>query len=133
MSRNPCLLPAICILLACSAVAAADASAPRPVYDKPFFPGATYDAAVPTPETILGFSLAEQAAEPEAIERCLRAWNGARGRAKLVEYARSYEGRALYYMAVTSPERWPRHASCNRCLHSSHGISSVHRRWSNGL
>ncbi len=71
-------------------------------YDADFFPGASYDADIPTPERLLGFRRGDRAAFPAEIERCLTAWDEASPRARLVEYARSHEGRALYYMIVTS-------------------------------
>ena len=72
-------------------------------YTAPFFPGATYDDGVPTPESLLGFPVGRRAATHAEIERCLAAWADASDRATLVEYARTHEGRALYYLVVTSP------------------------------
>ncbi len=80
---------------------------PALAYDVEFFPGTSYDASVPTPEEILGFRPGDRAAFPAEIERCLEAWE-ASPRTKLVEYARSHEGRALYYMVVSSEENLAR-------------------------
>ena len=84
-----------------------DAPPPTPIegmaYDAPFFPGANYDARIPTPDALLGWPIGSKAATHAEIERCVKAWAEASDRATLVEYARSYEGRALYYMVVTSP------------------------------
>ncbi len=77
-------------------------------YDADFFPGASYLESVPAPEDLLGFRPGDRAAFPAEIERCLEAWDEASPRARLVEYARSHEGRALYYMLVTSPENMER-------------------------
>ncbi len=77
-------------------------------YEVDFFPGASHDAEIPTPESLLGFRPGDRAAFPAEIERCLMAWDEANPRARLVEYARSHEGRALYYMIVTSPENMAR-------------------------
>ena len=82
----------------------ASTPAPELAYDADFFPGASYDPQVPTPERLLGFRPGDRAAFPAEVERCLKAWDEASPRARLVEYARSHEGRALYYMIVTSPE-----------------------------
>ena len=80
---------------------------PTPVqdlaYDVEFFPGTAYDPAVPTPESILGFAPGERAAFPHEIERALRVWEESSPRVTVVEYARSHEGRALYYAIITSP------------------------------
>lgn len=73
-------------------------------YDEPFFPQAEWNVAVPAPETVLGFPLAERAATPEQVEACLKAWAAAvPDRCRLVEYARSHEGRPLHYVVVSSP------------------------------
>ena len=85
-----------------------DAMAAELAYDVDFFPGASYDPEIPTPERLLGFRPGDRAAFPAEIERCLKTWDEASPRAQLVEYARSHEGRALYYMIVTSPENLAR-------------------------
>ncbi len=100
------LIPTLLLLLAGPALGQSHPE-PRPaelVYDADFFPGASYDPGVPTPESLIGFRPGGRAAFPAEIERCLVAWDEASPRARLVEYARSHEGRALYYMIVTSPE-----------------------------
>jgi len=73
-------------------------------YDVPFFPGAKYDPSVPTPETLLGFSAGQRAATPQQIADALVAWNEASDRTKLVEYARTWENRPLYYLVISSPD-----------------------------
>ncbi len=72
-------------------------------YNQEFFPGTEYDSAIPTPEELLGFKLGDRAAFPAEIEACLKRWDEESPRTRLVEYARSHEGRALHYMVVTSP------------------------------
>lgn len=71
-------------------------------YDVPFFPGARYDAAVPTPEKLLGFPAGQRTATPAQIAAAVEAWS-ASPRTKLFEYARSWENRPLYYLAISSP------------------------------
>jgi hypothetical protein len=74
-----------------------------------FFPGTTYLDAVPRPDELLGFPLAQRATSALEIERCLKAWAGAAAdRARLVEYARTYENRPLYYLIITSPRNLAR-------------------------
>ena len=74
-----------------------------------FFPGTTYRASVPTPEGLLGFPLGQRAADSVAIEKCLKAWAAAApDRTKLVEYARTYEQRPLYYLVITAPKNLAR-------------------------
>jgi hypothetical protein len=77
-------------------------------YDLELFPGTTYDPEIPTVEELLGFRVGTRAALPAEVETALHGWAEASPRAKLVEYARSHEGRALYYMVVTSPENMAR-------------------------
>ena len=66
-------------------------------FTNPFFPGAIYRATVPSLETLLGFPASQRAASAAEIERCLKAWTAAApDRTRLVEYARSHEGRPLH-------------------------------------
>jgi hypothetical protein len=74
-----------------------------------FFPGATYRAAVPTGDALLGFPIGQRAATSVEIEKCLRAWTGAAPeRTRLVEYARTHENRPLHYVVVTAAKNIPR-------------------------
>ena len=77
-------------------------------YDKAFFPGADYDPAIPDGEKLLGFELGERTASPAEIVKAYETWAEASPRATLVEYARSFEGRPLVYMVITSPENQQR-------------------------
>ncbi|MCP4655433.1 MAG: peptidase [bacterium] len=77
-------------------------------YSREFFPGIRHDPAVPTPEELLGFPIGRRATSPEEIERCLKAWDAKSPRTRLVEYARSHEGRALYTMILSSPRNLER-------------------------
>lgn len=77
-------------------------------YDKAFFPGADYDPVIPDGEKLLGFELGQRTASPAEIVRAYKAWADASPRATLVEYARSFEGRPLVYMVITSPENHQR-------------------------
>ncbi len=73
-------------------------------YTVPFFPGAHYDAKVPDPASTLSFPVGQRPATHGQIESAIRAIAAASPRCKLFEYARSYEGRALVYLVVTSEE-----------------------------
>ncbi|MFZ4573401.1 MAG: M14 family zinc carboxypeptidase, partial [Phycisphaerales bacterium] len=74
-------------------------------YDAPFFPGTGYDASVPSPDSILGYRLGDKAASPAEIEAVVKAIAAASPRVKLFQYATTHEGRPLYYLAVTKPDR----------------------------
>ncbi|MEC9374697.1 MAG: M14 family metallopeptidase [Planctomycetota bacterium] len=71
-------------------------------YGGPFLDGQRYNGAIPTPRSLLGYPVGQQAATHEEIERCLIAWDQATEMTRLVEYARSYEDRPLYYMVISS-------------------------------
>jgi hypothetical protein len=74
-------------------------------------PGATvdYDPAIPTPRSVLGHDPAEVITSPEGILAYFQGLAGAAPeRARLVEYARSWEGRPLVLLAIGAPERMAR-------------------------
>jgi hypothetical protein len=86
-------------------------------HETPFFPEAEYRANIQTPEQLLGFPLAERAASPEQVELCVKTWtDAAPERTRLVEYARSHEGRPLHYVIVTAPANLERLGEIQRGL-----------------
>ncbi len=89
---------AVVVVLAASWLAAGE----------PFFavlPQATFDPAVPTVEKVLGFGWGEEISDPEQVARYARALaDGAPARVRLLEYARSGEGRPLLLLVVGSAE-----------------------------
>jgi zinc carboxypeptidase len=69
-------------------------------------PNTTYDPAIPTLKAVLGHEPGEAITTPDEIGRYLDALTkAAPDRTKLVEYARSWEGRPLRYLIVGSRER----------------------------
>ncbi|ACY17689.1 hypothetical protein Hoch_5203 [Haliangium ochraceum DSM 14365] len=79
---------------------------PRPAgdaYDLPFFPGARYDQALTAPRDCLGHVVGDRLARPEAIVDCFRTWAEQSERVRIEPYARSYEGRELVRVIITSP------------------------------
>jgi hypothetical protein len=69
-------------------------------------PGTSYDPAIPTLEAVAGHKPGEEITSPEAIGRYLEALaKAAPDRTRLVEYARTWEGRPLHYLIVGSRER----------------------------
>lgn len=67
------------------------------------WPGATYDAAVPTIEKVLAFAPGERIAAPEELVRYFEALAAAQPkRVKVFDYARSWEKRRLIYAAIGS-------------------------------
>ncbi|HQN38045.1 MAG: hypothetical protein GX178_12980 [Acidobacteria bacterium] len=75
----------------------------------PLAPAAAYDPAIPAPATVLGHELGAEVSTPEEIAACLGALAAAApDRARLVEYARSWEGRPLHLLVIGSRERMAR-------------------------
>jgi hypothetical protein len=98
------LLVAIgCSMLPPSA-AAHPAEAPDLTYSAQILPGSDYDPAVPTLEKLLGFTPGKRIAAPAEIESVIEAFAGASPRVRVFEYAKSYEGRGLYYVAISDPD-----------------------------
>jgi hypothetical protein len=73
---------------------------------EPFWPGAQYDAKIPTLQQVIGHAPGEEITSPEQVATYLRALNqAAPDRTRLVEYARSWEGRPLWLFVVGNPQR----------------------------
>ncbi len=72
-------------------------------YDAPFFPGARYDAAFATPDSILGQQHGSRLARHAEILACFRAWAAASPRIRVETFGRTHEGRELVWAALSSP------------------------------
>jgi len=72
-------------------------------YDEPFFPGAHHDAAVATPDSILGQQHGSRLSHHAEILACFRAWAASSPRVKVETFARTHEGRELVWAAISSP------------------------------
>jgi hypothetical protein len=89
-------------MLSAIIIAAALAASPVPE----LAPGAKYDPKVPTIKQVLGHEPGEIITPPDEIATYLRALNqAAPDRTRLVEYARTWEGRPLWLFIVGSAER----------------------------
>ena len=72
-------------------------------------PGTRYDAAIPTLEDVVGHDFGDELSTHHQIVQYLRALHdGAPDRTRLIEYAKSWEGRPLYVLVIASPERMAR-------------------------
>ena len=70
------------------------------------WPGTTYDPAIPTIKNVLGYDHGEEITSGEGFVTYFKALEAASGgRAKVIEYARTYEGRPLVMMFVGSADR----------------------------
>jgi hypothetical protein len=77
-----------------------------PAYAQGLWPDTTYDPAIPTLKTVVGHAPGEAITAPVDVGRYLDALaKAAPDRTRLVEYARSWEGRPLHYLVVGSPAR----------------------------
>ncbi len=72
--------------------------------DTPAMGVVSYDAAIPTPEEVLGFMIGTRHTTPHEIEAYVRAVAEASDRVIVREHARSHENRALVHAIVTAPE-----------------------------
>ncbi len=67
-----------------------------------FFPGGTYDATIPTPESVLGYPIGAYHTDYARLERWLDALEVS-DRVRVVRYGESIERRPLYLVVVSSP------------------------------
>ena len=86
-------------------------SAPQPVPPPPpaFAPGVRYDPAIPSLRQVVGHDWGEEITSADGIAAYLKALAAAApDRTRLVEYARSWEGRPLHVLIVGSRQRMAR-------------------------
>src|SRR5688500_857189 len=88
------------LILALAAYAPAAAQQAKPL--EPFFPGGTYDATVPTPESVLGYAIGERHTDYAGLERWLNALRQS-DRVVIRKYGESFEKRPLYLIFISSP------------------------------
>ena len=94
MSHSPLVLFVVCLT-----ASVAPAVEPGDILPK----GMTYDPAVPTPEKHLGFQVGERHLYHHEVVGYLKALAEKSDRVKLQEYARTYGGRPLVALTITSP------------------------------
>lgn len=71
--------------------------------------GKTFDPAIPTLSSVTGFDFGQNITRHAEMERYYNALvQAAPSRIKLVKIGESYEGRALYYVIISSPENMAR-------------------------
>ena len=74
-----------------------------------YWPGASYDPSIPTIESVLGYESGERITwHGEAVQYFEALVEAAPDRAAMFEYARTWEGRELVYVVITSPENLAR-------------------------
>jgi len=93
-------------LLLATAIVLAGAAWPAAAQEALFWPGATYDPGIPTVRQVLGHESGTEITPPDQIGVYFQALQAAAPtRARLFEYARTWEGRPLWLMVIGSPER----------------------------
>jgi len=69
-------------------------------------PGTRYDPKIPTLQSVLGWDFGERITPPDGIAAYLKALSAAAPeRTRLIEYAKSWEGRPLHVLLIGAPER----------------------------
>jgi len=66
--------------------------------------GKTFDASIPTLHSVLGYDFGEQITRHSGMERYIDALVKSSPKIKAQKIGETYEGRALYYLIISSPE-----------------------------
>src|SRR3712207_224040 len=72
-----------------------------------FFPGGTYDPAVPTPEAVLGYAVGTYHTDYSRLERWIAALQRS-DRVRVLRYGESIERRPLYLIVISPPQNLAR-------------------------
>ena len=75
---------------------------------EPFFPGAEYDLSVARPDDFLGQPVGSRLASHDEMLAILGAIAGSSPRVTMEAYGRTYEGRPLVTLTITSPRNHAR-------------------------
>lgn len=67
-----------------------------------YFPGAKYNPEIPTLKQVVGHDWGEKITSHAELQQYLKALSAATPKIQLVKYGETWEGRALYYLIVTS-------------------------------
>ncbi len=103
---------ALVALLALAALASAPGASAQPAVplalDYAVDGVTSYDAAIPTPDEVLGYTIGERHTRPEEVVRYVEAVAAASPRVAMGVHGETYEGRRLVHAIVTSPENHAR-------------------------
>ena len=69
----------------------------------PFVDSATLDPTIPTPESVIGHGIGEKAVRYDPLMRYLEVLAASSDRIVIKPYGKSYEGRTLVHLYITSP------------------------------
>ncbi len=76
--------------------------------DEDLFPGGQYDPDIPTPKSVIGHSFGETITFHWEMEHFINAVAKASDRVEVRSYGKTYQGRDLYYIIISSPENMAR-------------------------
>ena len=82
-------------------------SDPDLVYSGTLLEG-TYTDSVSKPSVFLGFEAGQRVATPAQISAAIKQWTDESDRLKVIEYAKTHEGRPLFAVFISSPENLSR-------------------------
>lgn len=108
MIRNTVhIVTALCVSLFAVSVTAQEGALPHSplpglTHDAAFFPGANYDASIPTPDQILGFVVGSKPVMHDQVEAVIKAIAAKSPRVRLFEHGKTHEGRTLYHLVIGS-------------------------------
>jgi len=63
-----------------------------------------YNSSIDHPDTFLDFKYGERVASPEQIENAINAYSKQSNKIKVINYAKSHEGRPLHALIISSPK-----------------------------
>lgn len=70
--------------------------------------GGTYDPAIPTPESVLGYEIGTYLTDHLQMVNYIHKLVESTDRVQIFEYGQTYEGRKMYILAISSPENMKR-------------------------
>ena len=83
-----------------------------------YWPGSTYDPAIPTAKSVLGYDIGDRVSWHANIVRYMKALEAAApARMKVFEYGKTWEGRPLIYAAIGSRENIRRLSDIKAAMH----------------
>ncbi|MBL7827621.1 MAG: zinc carboxypeptidase [Saprospiraceae bacterium] len=83
-----------------------DLRAQKPATLDYYLPNISYDPAIPTPASFLGYEVGEWHTSHDQLINYMRALDAASNRISLQEYGRSHENRPLLCLTITAPENF---------------------------
>ena len=101
-------LVAAVISLFCSSCEASVPAVSGSKSERPFFEKVDFNAAIPSPQTVIGHRIGEKAVRYDMLVRYLEVLAQSSQRVRLASYGESHKGRRLYYLTITSTDNHKR-------------------------